>query len=140
MLAQLGATTFEIAPFNMHATSHETGSDFAEKSVMGRRPPIEFVGEAPESWTVQGRLYPAKFGGLSNLETLQRQRKSGSALPFVRGDGVVQGWVVIEKIAERSSYLDGDGVGQVIEIDIALKRSDPPGAGAIYSIISGLIG
>lgn len=140
MLASLGATVFELYPLNLHETSRETGGDFAEKSVMGRRPPVEWVGEASESWSIQGRLYPHKFGGLSNLEGLHQQRRAGKPLPFMRGDGTPLGWVVIEKISERSSYIDAHGLGRVIEITVSVKRSDPPAATSIFSIISGLLG
>lgn len=138
MLAQLGSTTFEIVPFNAIGTGHDAGADFAEKAVMGRRPPLEFVGEAPESFTIQAKLFPAKFGGMSSLDGLHKQRQAGKALPLMRGDGTPLGWVVIEKVAERASFLDAKGVGQVIEVDITVKRSDPPGAGGIFSILSGL--
>jgi phage protein U len=58
----------------------------------------------------------------------------------MRGDGTALGWFVIEKISERASYLDRNGVGQVIELDITVKRSDPPRGGTIFSIISGISG
>lgn len=140
MLAQLGATTFEIAPFNAHEIAHDAGADHAEKAVMGRRPPLEFVGEATEQWTVSGKLFPSKFGGLGSLEGLHQQRRAGKPLPFVRGDGVPFGWVVITGVRARSQYLDTSGIGQVIEVEITVKRSDPPGAGSIFSIVSGLLG
>lgn len=140
MLAQLGATTFTIAPLNTHDIGHDAGADYAEKSVMGRRPPLEFVGEAAESFTISGKLFPEKFGGLSDLEGLHSQRRAGKAIPFMRGDGVPLGWVVIEKITEKSAYLDAHGVGKVIDIDISVKRADPPSAGGLFSILSGLLG
>lgn len=140
MLAQLGSTIFEIAPFNMHGVSHDAGADFAEKAVMSRRPPLEFVGEAPESWSIQGRLFPHKFGGLDGLEELHQQRRAGKALPFMRGDGVPLGWVVIEQVEEKSSYLDAEGVGKVIEFEVSLKRGEPASGGSLYSVLFGLFG
>ncbi|RWX72608.1 phage tail protein [Mesorhizobium sp. M2A.F.Ca.ET.039.01.1.1] len=140
MLAQLGAVQFELYPLNANQISHDAGADYAEKSVMGRRPPLEFVGEASESWTISAKLFPHKFGGLSSLEALSSQRQSGSPMPFIRGDGEALGWVVIDKITERSSYLDAHGVGKVIEVDISLKRSDGPSLGNVFSIIQGLLG
>lgn len=139
MLAQLGSTMFEIYPLNAHETSFEGAADFAEKAVMGRRPPLEFVGEGADTRTINCRLFPAKFGGLSSLSSLHTQRVSGKSLPFMRGDGAALGWYVIERITERASYLDSHGVGQVIEVDIQIKRGDPAGAGSVFSILSGLL-
>lgn len=139
MLAQLGGTTFEVAPMNFHELSRDAAADFAEKAVMGRRPPLEFVGEGPETRTITCRLFPAKFGGLSSLEGLHKQRASGKPQPFMRGDGANMGWFVIERIAERDTYIGPQGVGQVVEVDISLKRSDPAGIGSMFSIISILI-
>ena len=56
----------------------------------------------------------------------------------MRGDGAQMGWVVIEKVDERSTYLDAKGVGQVIEIDISVKRSSKPSNGSYFSLLSGL--
>ncbi|MBI1649886.1 phage tail protein [Hyphomicrobium sulfonivorans] len=139
MLAQLGGTTFEVAPMNFHELSRDAAADFAEKAVMGRRPPLEFVGEGPETRTITCRLFPAKFGGLSSLEGLHKQRASGKAQPFMRGDGAALGWFVIERISERDSYIDAHGVGQIVEVDISIKRSDAAGLGAMFSIVSILI-
>lgn len=140
MLAQLGATTFEIAPFNATDIERTSGADYAEKSVMGRRPPLEFVGEASESFSISAKLFPEKFGGLSSLTGLDQQRAAGKSLPFMRGDGVPYGWVVIESVREKSSYLDRNGVGRVIEVDISVKRADAPSLGDIFSTIVGLLG
>jgi|HigsolmetaAR201D_1030396.scaffolds.fasta_scaffold36372_2 Phage protein U len=140
MLMQLGATTFEVWPMNTHETAFSGEATHVDKPVMGRRPPLEFVGEGPDTRTLSCRLFPAKFGGLSSLAGLHQQRLSGAALPLVRGDGTPLGWYVIERITERATYLDPHGVGQVIEVDLALKRADPPSAGSVFSIIIGLLG
>lgn len=139
MLYQLGGTQFVVTAPNVHEVAHDGEASFAEKSVMGRRPPLEFVGEGPESHTLQGKLFPERLGGLSSLSGLHSQRKAGKPLPLMRGDGTPLGWYVIERISERSSKLGPRGVGREIDVDITLKRSDPPSASSIFSIISGLI-
>jgi phage protein U len=137
MLAQLGSVVFEVVAPNIHEVARNTGAAYAEKDVMGRRPPLEFVGEAPEEWQLSGKLFPAKFGGLEDLEDLHDQRMAGKALPFMRGDGVPLGWVVIEKIQEKSIHLDQQGVGQLIEVELSLKRADSPKERDVYSSIAG---
>lgn len=137
MLCQLGGVQFEIWPLNALEIGHDGAAAFAEKAVLGRRPPLEFVGEGPEIYRVRARLFPAKFGGLSSLAALSAQRRTGGAFPFMRGDGAALGWFVIEAINERSTYLDARGVGQVIEVEIVLRRSDQvAGSANIGSMLS----
>ncbi|ACI92727.1 putative tail protein U [Afipia carboxidovorans OM5] len=135
MLCQLGATQFTVAPFNMHETEHEAGASFASHEVLGKMPTLEFVGEAAETWTIRGKLFPKRFGGMDELSVLHAMRRSGASQFFMRGDGIPMGWVVIERVVERSSYIASDGVGKVIEFDITLKRADGPSADGIFNAL-----
>lgn len=140
MLCQLGACQFTVAPFNMHEAEHEGGMDFAWHEVVGAMRPPEKVGEAPEVWTIHGRLFPERFGGMGELATLHAMRQSGVAQFFMRGDGVPMGWVVIERVSERSTYIGGNGVGRVIEFDVTLKRAPGPSAAGIFNALIGVFG
>ena len=42
----------------------------AEKPVVGASPPLEWVGEGPETWAIHARLFPHRFGGLGDLKKL----------------------------------------------------------------------
>lgn len=138
MLMVLGPVQFEVWPFNATDYEHGHESAFAEKPVLGARPPLEWVGEGPETWTIKARIFPRRFGGLEDLKKLAAARASGRPQYLMRGDGAQMGWVVIEKVQERSTYLDAKGVGQVIEVDISLKRSAKPSNGSFFSLLSGL--
>ena len=92
MLAQLGSVQMEVWPLNLTETSLDSEATFAEKSVMGCRPPLEFVGPGAETRTLKCKLFPGKFGGLSSLQRLQAQQTSGLPMPFMRGDGTALGW------------------------------------------------
>ena len=144
MLAQIGAVQFEVAPFNMHELAHEAGASFASHEVVGAMPPLEFVGEAAESWTVKGRLFPHRYSqlgvgsGLTEMDAMHGMRRSGGAQFYMRGDGVPMGWVVIENISETSTYIAADGVGKVIEFEVKLKRSQGPSADGIFNALIGL--
>ena len=140
MLMSLGPIRFEVYPFNTNAYDHSHETTFVEKPVVGARPPLEWVGEGPETWTIKAKLYPHKFGGLGDLSRLYQARASGRPMYLMRGDGGQMGWVVIDKVTERSSYLDRQGVGKVIEVDISVKRSSGPSAGSYFSIFSGILG
>ena len=139
VLAQLGSTQFEIAPLNAHEFSHDGNADYVEKPVVGRRPPLEFVGEGTDTRTISCRLFPERFGGLSSVEGLQKQRQSGKAVPLMRGDGRALGWYAIESISVKDTYIGPHGVGKVVEVEIDLIRGDAAGGGSIFSIIGGFI-
>lgn len=136
MLMMLGPVQFEVVPFNTEGYGHGHEASFAEKPVLGVRPPLEFVGEGPETWTIRGKLFPEKFGGMGHLAVLYEARASGLPQYMMRGDGALMGWVSILSVTEKSSYLDSDGVGRVINVDITVKRSSRPSAGAFFSLLA----
>jgi phage protein U len=140
MLMALGPVTFEITPFNPQTTDRSTSASWVEKSVVGRRPPLEFTGDGPETIKIDARLFPEKFGGLSSLATLDTMRASGVPHFLMRGDGMPLGWFVVEQVAEKSTYLDAHGVGRAIEVDITCKRADAPGAQGYMAALLNLIG
>lgn len=137
MLMKLGPITFRVWPFNATGYTHGHETQFAEKPVVGARPLLEWVGSGPETWTIQAILFPAKFGGMSDLQKLYQARESGKPQYLTRGDGKALGWVAIESVSEKSTYLDARGVGQVIEVDITVKRTTKPSNGSFYSVMSG---
>ena len=55
MLMSLGPIRFEVHPFNATEYDHGHESGFVEKPVLGARPPLEWVGEGPESWSIRAR-------------------------------------------------------------------------------------
>ena len=136
MLMSLGPVRFEIYPFNATDYGHDHEASFVEKPVLGARPPLEWVGEGSESWSITARIFPHRFGGLDDLKTLYQARAAGRPLYLMRGDGAQMGWVVIEKVAERSSYLDAEGIGRVIDVDIAVRRAGKPSNGSFFSLFS----
>ena len=135
-LYQLGAIQFQVAPVNISVLSRETGSDFAAKDVMGAPRPREYVGEADERLTFAGTLFPQKFGGLSGIDALQSIARAGQPQMLMRGDGSVFGWVVIEKVTDKHSYLDVAGVGRMFEFEIELVKS--PNAASVSAMMSTL--
>lgn len=138
MLMTLGPVVMDVWPFNPTETARESGGDYIEKAVMGRRPPLEFVGETSETFSVSVRLFPEKLGGLGALSMLGELRKSGLPQFLMRGDGIPLGWFVVESVSERSTFLNAQGVGKVIDVEISLKRADAPFGSGLFSAISGL--
>lgn len=138
MLMTLGPIKFEVYPFNATEYGHGHESAFAEKPVLGARPPLEWVGEGPEGWSIRAIMFPHRFGGLGDLKKLYQARAAGRPLYLMRGDGSQMGWVVIDKVTERSNYLDAQGIGKVIEMDISVRRSSKPSNGSFFSVFSGM--
>jgi phage protein U len=138
MLMSLGPIRFEVYPFNATEYDHGHESGFVEKPVLGARPPLEWVGEGPESWSIRAKIFPRKFGGLGDLKKLYQARAAGRPLYLMRGDGAQMGWVVIERVSERSCYLDAEGIGRVIDVDISVRRAAKPSNGSFFSLFSGM--
>jgi uncharacterized protein len=138
MLMSLGPIRFEVYPFNATEYDHGHEASFVEKPVLGARPPLEWVGEGAESWSIKARIFPHRFGGLGDLKKLYQARVAGRPLYLMRGDGSQMGWVVIERVSERASYLDAEGIGRVIDVDIAVRRAGKPSKGSYFSLFSGL--
>ncbi len=138
MLMMVGPVIMQVAPFNMTEYTHTHGGAFAEKPVMGGRQPLEWMGQATESWNLSAKLFPARFGGSSSLAILAAVRASGLPQLMLRGDGSLMGWVVVEQVTEKFTLLDSNGVGKVIDVGIALKRSQPPTPAGYISALSGL--
>jgi phage protein U len=138
MLMTLGPIRFEVYPFNATEYDHGHESSFVEKPVLGARPPLEWVGEGAENWSIRAIIFPQKFGGLGDLKKLYQARAAGRPLYLMRGDGAQMGWVVIERVSERSSYLDAEGIGRVIDVDISVRRAAKPSNGSFFSLFSGM--
>ena len=133
MLYAYGDLLFEIAPFNTEKTRRSTAADFAAKDLIGRRKSREYVGEGDEKLVFNCKLFPQKLGGLDRLDWLDAVRLSGVPQMLVRGDGTPLGWFLLEQVEENSSYLNGQGIGNMIDVTINLIRDDPPSAEAFIS-------
>lgn len=138
MLGMFGPIMFEIQPVNFTDTSREATAGFAEKSVVGRRQPLEFVGDQSETVSISVKLFPFHFGGLDEIEILDDIRKAGKPQYYMRGDGTAMGWFVLETMSESSSSIGPGGVGREVDVELSLKRCDPPGEADFYASIGGM--
>lgn len=139
MLYQLGALSIQVAPFNVHDVSETGDTEYAVKPVVGREPPLEFVGEGGNEMSLSGRLFPHEFGGLSELDVLQQMRSSGKPQYLMRGDGRPLGWFAILTVDAKSSFLDRKGVGRRVDVSISLRRAQTPSAQSFFSLMAGLL-
>lgn len=140
MLYQLGGLQFRSTGLGPHEVARDTAADYAEKDVVGGLKPAEFVGEGDDEIVLTCCLPSQEFGGLSEIALLDQMRISGTSHIFVRGDGYSLGWRRITKIREKHRYLDGDGIGRVIDLDLTLKKSVRPSAAGMLSFLYTLLG
>ena len=122
----VGYLVFEVSPFNTHQVERTSQTDFAEKPILGAPPRLELMGEGVETVTMSCRLFPEALGGLDELELLRRMRQSGGAAALMRVDGVTLGWLVLTNFRELHTFLAGNGVGRVVDVEISLQRAYKP--------------
>lgn len=135
MLLMIGPVRCEVAPFNVTGYSRTSEAGFVEKPVLGARPPLEYVGQGAQTWQISAKLFPHRFGGGSSLAALTALRASGLPTFIIRGDYTILGWAVVESVTETSSYLGRNGVGHVVEVEIALRSAPMPGLGAAVGTV-----
>jgi phage protein U len=133
-LYQFGPVKFEVLPFNVGEVEHVTGTEYARKLVIDALPQREWVGESDEEITLNGFIYPRRIGGFANLEQLDATRLAGIAQTLIRGSLHAQnlGWFVCEHLERKSSFLSGDGIGQVIHWQATFARCDIPQAATYF--------
>jgi phage protein U len=137
MLLKIGMVECDLA-FNIDRVARETTHDYAEKPVVGAMPPLEDVGLGPENLTVSGRLLPTKLGGLGTLELLRSAQRGGAPQFVIRGDGTVLGFYVVQAVSDEHSFLDCDGVGQVVDIAVKMRKAAAPSPADFFSNLFGL--
>ena len=135
MLYSFGPLSWRVFPFNTHEVGADRDADFAVKPLLGRPPAREFMGDGDKSVEFRCRLFPLAVGGLDELGLADRIREAGVPQLLIRGDGAVVGWYVLDKIREISTYLNADGIGRKVEVDIHLSRSDPPSPSAFFALL-----
>ncbi len=123
----------------MHEFSRKADADFAKKDILGRAPVYEAIGPGEDVRTIRGRLFPFKLGGRGALALADAIRLSQAPQMVVRGDGTVLGWFIITSINEREENLAANGVGQLIGVDIEIKRADAPTAAYYFAALFSLL-
>ncbi len=139
MLMMIGPVQFDVQPFNITRTARRMGASWVEKPVIGSRPPLEYTGQENDTWRLTANLFPQRFGGLGALTTLKVLQRQGLPHYAMRGDGALLGWVVVENVSERASYLDGTGLGKRIDVTIGLRQASTPLAGSFFQALDGLV-
>ena len=124
-LLALGKHKFEIAPLNFQEIERITEAKWPATARFGARPGAQFTGFGEDPLTISGLLYPHEFGGLEELEALratQAKRRPVMMMGWaLSGAAKAFGKVVILKVADRQSAIDGKGRGRRVSFDITVK-------------------
>ncbi|WP_319568388.1 phage tail protein [Cohaesibacter marisflavi] len=134
MLYIIGAVTVDTFPFSAEQVERSYSATWAEKAVMGRMPPSEFMGEGPESLSLSGKLLPFKLGGMTQLEALKSYMSAGTVVPVMRGDGARLGNFAVTAISESHDHLQKNGVGFVVSYRLSLKKMAGSGVGSLLTV------
>ena len=132
-LLSIGPVNFEVEPLSLMAIDDTARTAFARKDVVGGDIAYEHTGGGETRRQIRARVFPEKFGGLNSLEALDEIRRSGVAQMMVRGDGKVLDYWLIEEVSQASSYIDAEGIGRMIEVDITLVKAGQPDAATAFS-------
>jgi phage protein U len=141
-LYQFGFVQWQVYPFNIHELSHTTSTDWSRKEIAGAPIFREWVGEGDEEITMRGRVFPNFFAnrgngkasdsGLGHLDILDEHRRFGRANMLIRGDSLILGWFVIERLSRGHSFLNAQGIGQQIEFEATFARVPVPDGTTFY--------
>jgi len=139
MLYHLGPLKIDVTPFNVDGVTRKSATDYAAKPILGKEPPLEYVGEGTTTMRLKGSIFPEAIGGMDELNLLQSMRASGKPQNLLRGDGAVLGWFAVLDVTEKHSHLGTNGVGNRIDVQINLQRAGRPSAFGLFNIIAGLL-
>jgi phage protein U len=132
-LMQWGILQFQVWPLNFHEMDHETSSDWAHKEIAGAPIYREWVGENDEIRHLRGKLFPYRIGGMTSIDMFEGLRRGGIAQMMVRGDGMVLGWFVCEKLVRNHTFMSTEGVGKQISFEAVFARVPVPASDMAYN-------
>lgn len=134
-LMRLGPVEFD-AKVNPQKLSRTTETPFAKHEVVGARPVREFMGEGDGTFEITGVVFPHHFGGREGLALLEVARQAHTPVPFMRGNLVPFGWVLIEKLTFEDIEIGEFGIGMEISFSASLVLTDTPSSSAAGAILS----
>lgn len=123
-LIALGDFRFSVATASPENIQTQEGWSWAEQTLLGTTPSLQFVSKQAPVKSLRGRIYPEFRGGLDQIKTLKAMAGMGKPMTLTvqQGDtGVVLGDWVILAVDETESFIDKFGRPRKIEFSISLK-------------------
>ena len=115
---------------NYEGLSRDTSYSWISSPRLSRSPALQFTGQGDEIVTIEGRLYPHIFGGLSTVAALRLAGEAGKPMYLVRFyavqdqvyAGSVVGKFVIRRIKTQDTKIGADGFPHRLDFSIELAR------------------
>jgi phage protein U len=123
-LIALGDFRFSVATASPENIQTQEGWSWAEQTLLGTTPSLQFVSKQAPVKSLRGRIYPEFRGGLDQIKTLKAMAGRGKPMTLTvqQGDtGIVLGDWVILAVDETESFIDKFGRPRKIEFSISLK-------------------
>jgi phage protein U len=121
MLAQLGTTIFENS--KTFDAFNKTGSvTFAEHSLIGSKPRLQFTGSNLDELQIEVRLHVSFCKPAAEISKLRASRDKAEVLPLLWGNGILEGNFVITTIAETIEHSSPEGDIFSYLLNISLKE------------------
>lgn len=128
MFAQLGNIQFEGVK-SPQSWSESHAATFGEIPHVGRKPSLQYTGEALAAIELSIRLSQEFCDVSDELTKLHQAKINGEVLPIITGVGVLVGLFVIISIENKIEQTAPDGSLISISVDLSLKEYvSPPGA------------
>lgn len=142
-VAMLGAVVFRPFPVSIEQWSRSARYPHAEHQVVGAAPIYEAMGDGETEFSISGAFFPdapEMTAGLQVMVYLESMRSSGTPVHYMRGDGLLFGWVLVQELRQTHEMIGASGYGREIGFQARLVRCDAPSAASITNILGGAIG
>lgn len=133
ILYQHGPLIGQVAPARIATVKRRTSLSLARKPIFGSLERLEHTGEGEDSYAIDLQFFPRRWGGEEIIDLYDAARRQRLAYPLMRGGRRNLGFYVCEAMDRSDTYLDMDGVGQVIDVSIVLVRDQPRRAPGIIA-------
>lgn len=141
-LMRLGPVEFDSIDLNPQSVGRKTSTPYAVHDVLGVRPIREFTGEGDGTFSIKGVVFPHHFNegrvntGRLGLAALEAARQAHTPVPFMRGNLVPFGWVLIEALDYNDEDLAEFAIGTEINFTADLVLTDRPAISMATAIMS----
>lgn len=122
VMMRLGAFSFSIPTATYQSLNRRSEYLWAGQQRFGQQESLQFVGEASESLTLQGTIFPEYRGGFQQLNKMRTLAGNASPMSLIDGNGKAMGKWVIVSVDESQSIFAAFGAPRKMEFTLELKR------------------
>ncbi len=135
-LYYLGEFTFAPATRgdNAHELDRSSEARLAPQDLIGRPPPVQWLGPSAGSAQLHGLILPEYRGGLGQIEAMHAATADGQPRVLVSGYGAYFGLFFIKKVSEKRRFLTPGGLPRKIEFQLDLLQTDEGGETSFFGL------